>query len=187
MGIGAPYAPRRPIGQGVNAPTRARPGQPVPRVVRPRNGPQISYVQTFLPYPSFRRSAQALDDRRLGKQRVEVLQILNALCGVTPGWRNHPAVRMWRGYERALVLYGRVVTREWCRRGFADTVEDKLVRLAPPGHGRLPPWVGREALHRSHQSALVRKNPAYYGRLFPDVPPDLPYYWPEGADRKSVV
>jgi hypothetical protein len=36
-------------------------------------------VQTFLPYPDFERTAEVLDDRRLGKQRVEVLQILNAI------------------------------------------------------------------------------------------------------------
>ena len=36
-------------------------------------------MQTFLAYSSYERSAQVLDDRRLGKQRVECLQILNAL------------------------------------------------------------------------------------------------------------
>ena len=36
-------------------------------------------MQTFLPYPDFAASAAALDDRRLGKQRVEALQVLRAL------------------------------------------------------------------------------------------------------------
>jgi hypothetical protein len=36
-------------------------------------------VQTFLPYPDFRRTAEVLDSPRLGKQRVETLQILRAL------------------------------------------------------------------------------------------------------------
>src|SRR5687768_5243480 len=56
-------------------------------------------VQTFLPYPDFERSARALDPRRLGKQRVEVLQICNALHRETGGWINHPVTRMWRGFE----------------------------------------------------------------------------------------
>jgi hypothetical protein len=140
-------------------------------------------VQTFLPYASFRRSARVLDDRRLGKQRVEALQILNALHGRSRGWVNHPAVRMWRGYEDALVLYGLVVTREWTRRGFADTVAGKLLAFVPPGWRRprrAPPWLGDPALHRSHRSALVRKAPAVYGPLFPGVPDDLPYVWPPG-------
>jgi hypothetical protein len=32
-------------------------------------------VQTFLPYPDFEATAEVLGDRRLGNQRVEVLQI----------------------------------------------------------------------------------------------------------------
>lgn len=41
-----------------------------------------------------------------------------------------------------------------------------------------PPWLGDAELHRSHQSALVRKDPTYYRQFFPDVPDDLPYVWP---------
>jgi hypothetical protein len=37
-------------------------------------------MQTFLPYPNFAQSAACLDNKRLGKQRVEVLKILNALA-----------------------------------------------------------------------------------------------------------
>ena len=36
-------------------------------------------MQTFLHEPDFARNARALDSRRLGKQRVEALQILRAL------------------------------------------------------------------------------------------------------------
>ena len=42
-------------------------------------------MQTFLPYPDFTQSAKTLDYRRLGKQRVEAWQILNALRGVSKG------------------------------------------------------------------------------------------------------
>jgi hypothetical protein len=145
-------------------------------------------VQTFLPSRSFARSARLLDSRRLGKQRVEVLQILRALHLEDYGWRNHPAVCMWRGHTDALVSYGVEVTREWLRRGYADTVLGQLVEFAKRGtprsqdelasSGLLPPWLGSARLHRSHRSALLRKDPSHYGRLFPGVPPDLPYFWP---------
>ena len=36
-------------------------------------------MQTFLPFPDFKMSAQVLDYKRLGKQRVEALQILKTL------------------------------------------------------------------------------------------------------------
>jgi hypothetical protein len=44
--------------------------------------------------------------------------------------------------------------------------------------GALPPWLGDPAFHRSHRSALLRKDPAHYGSLFDDVPDDLEYVWP---------
>jgi len=64
-----------------------------------------SKMQTFLPYSSFIESVRCLDRQRLGKQRVEALQILNALNGKSKGWTNHPATKMWCGYEEALCLY----------------------------------------------------------------------------------
>ncbi len=49
----------------------------------------------------------------------------------------------------------------------------------------LPPWLGDERVHRSHRSALLRKDPDWYGRLFTDVPADLPCYWPDVALRSA--
>ena len=36
-------------------------------------------MQTFLPYPDFQLSAECLDYKRLGKQRLEAFQLLVAL------------------------------------------------------------------------------------------------------------
>lgn len=155
-------------------------------------------MQTFLPYSDFRESAQVLDGRRLGKQRVEALQTLRGLIVPGYGWRRHPAVRMWAGYEEALVRYGLEVCEVWCERGHQDTCAATILAdftaFRPPGSVRdqtslavareLPPWLGDDAFHRSHRSALVRKDPATYGPLFPDVPDDLPYTWPT-SDRSG--
>lgn len=148
-------------------------------------------MQTFLPYPDFERSARALDAKRLGKQRVETIQVVRALTRPGYGWANHPAVLMWQGFEEALGRYGFTCCDVWTGLGFGDTcaatiaedlraagiatvrTEEELVAA-----GALPPWWGDEALHLSHRSALVRKNPDHYGPLFPDVPADLPYVWP---------
>src|SRR4051794_3478098 len=147
-------------------------------------------MQTFLPYADFGASSIALDDRRLGKQRVETFQILRALTWPDYAWKNHPAVRMWRGFVPALVAYGLANCAEWTRRGNADTVEESLLAFtdgrrpdvrALARSGQLPPWLGLPPLHLSHQSALVRKDPAYYRPLFGDVPDDLPYLWPPDA------
>jgi hypothetical protein len=132
-----------------------------------------------------------LDDLRLGKQRVETMQVLRALVYPTyRGWKNHPATRMWRGFTEALVAYGLEVCAEWSRRGRADAVRDALLAFtggAVPDvralrrHGALPPWLGWEPVHVSHRSALVRKHPEHYRAYFPDVPDDLPYVWPPAA------
>jgi hypothetical protein len=148
-------------------------------------------MQTFLPYPDFVACARVLDTRRLGKQRVEALQIVRALLVPDYGWRHHPAVLMWKGYPEALGRYGIEVCGEWRGRGFADTCQPKILTdLALLGvdqvreqdelaaAGALPPWLGDPALHRSHQSALLRKDPELYSPRFPGVPDDLPYVWP---------
>ena len=135
-------------------------------------------MQTFLPYPDFAAAARCLDPVRLGKQRVEVYQIVRTLDGVTKGWRNHPAVRMWRGYEAALLDYGAAICREWVELGRLDTVAGKLLDHARPGPSVDPPWLGDPALHASHRSNLLRKDPEWYGRFGWTEPPDLPYVWP---------
>ena len=143
-------------------------------------------MQTFLPYPDLRASCVVLDDRRLGKQRVETFQILRALTWPEYAWKNHPAVRMWRGFLPALVEYGVENCREWTRRGYADSVAEQLLGWTGgevPSGAPLPPWFGLEALHLSHRSALLRKDPGHYRPLFEslgnaDEPDDLPYLWP---------
>jgi Pyrimidine dimer DNA glycosylase len=148
-------------------------------------------VQTFLPYADFERSARALDPKRLGKQRVETIQVVRALTVPGYGWANHPAALMWKGFEEALGRYGIVCCDVWTELGFGDTCAATIGRdLRAAGveqirsqdelaaAGLLPPWLGDEALHRSHRSALVRKDPDHYRPLFPDDPDDLPYLWP---------
>lgn len=152
-------------------------------------------MQTFLPYSSYARSARCLDNKRLGKQRVECKQILLAL-GVEVGshtpknsrWKNHPAVRMWRGYELALCGYSQAVCVEWINRGFKDSLGIQFVQTALAlREGRLigeetatdsPPWLGAEDFHASHRSNLLRKDPAHYGKFGWIEPDDLPYVWP---------
>lgn len=165
-------------------------------------------MQTFLPYPDFFRSAEVLDVRRLGKQRVEALQLLNALSPdyALRGWRNHPARIMWSGFPSALAFYGVVICRRWTGMGYRDTCREKLLnalaamggdsceerleqryRNAFSGKGRdfLPPWLGDGSFHSSHRSNLLRKDPEWYGRFGWVEGPDLPYVWPGAHGGKD--
>ncbi len=154
-------------------------------------------MQTFLPYPDFVSCAGVLDSRRLGKQRVEALQILRALELPEYGWSNHPAVRMWRGRTPALVVYALSCVHAWGRRGFADSTAAQITEFAPSAEhmtqpdlaaaGMLPSWLGDQRLHRSHRSKLLAKDPQRYGSLFTDVPADLDYFWPQGDDVPAAA
>lgn len=137
-------------------------------------------MQTFLPYPCFVRSAEALDSRRLGNQRNETKVIYNALRVGEGGWYNHTATQMWKGYEVALLYYGIAICIEWRRRGHNDTQLEVFFDLVSRNADRLrfPPWFGDPRLHLSHQSNLIRKDPTHYRHQFPGVPDDLPYWWP---------
>jgi len=135
-------------------------------------------MQTFLPYPDFKESARVLDNQRLGKQRVETLQILKALTLPEYGWKNHPATKMWRGFERYLVWYGLAICLEWRARGYKDTCLEKISAFE---HGQplsKPKWIGDDAIHASHRSNLLRKDPQFYARYAWTEPHDLPYVWP---------
>ncbi len=140
-------------------------------------------MQTFLPYPDFRESAAALDTSRLGKQRVEALQILRALVIPDYGWRSHPAVRMWMGHVPALTAYGLAMVDEWVDQGRDDSTRSKIEEFAPDAGVRdeapLPAWLGDPAFHLAHRSNLIRKDPGFYLPVFDGVPEDLPYIWPE--------
>jgi hypothetical protein len=153
-------------------------------------------MQTFLPVADFTESARFLDNPRLGKQRVECLQVLRALELPDYGWANHPVVTMWRGYTAGLVVYSLAMVRIWRERGFADTTETLIAEFAPDAArmtqaeaaaaGLLPSWVGDEALHLSHRSNLMAKDPDFYRPRFTErfgpEPDDLPYVWPGSDD-----
>lgn len=149
-------------------------------------------MQTFLPYPNFRRTAEVLDQKRLGKQRVENLQIMKALV-TGRGWVNHPATKMWKGYEWALVEYQVAICEEWTRRGFKDACLERTIELAwlsgcdYPEDPELPPWLGEPLFHISHQSNLLRKDPDYYGPMFVGIPDDIPYVWPTKSKEKNMA
>ena len=120
-------------------------------------------MQTFLPYPDLKKSVQVLDSKRLGKQRTK-----------TKGWRNHPAVKMWKGYVNALKLYFNLCLEEWVSRGYKNNMKKEFIR----GKIVFPLWFGNPQFHSSHRSNLLRKNKKYYSKFSWKESPDLSYVWP---------
>lgn len=137
-------------------------------------------MQTFLPFDSFALSAQCLDNKRLGKQRVEAWQIFQALRNGT-AWQNHPAVRMWRGHEQALLKYGRTICLVWRAKGFKDTLLERF-EAELKGETVYPPWWGNKRLHDSHKMRLFEKDPIFYAPFSKVIAEPCcigcNYYWP---------
>ena len=136
-------------------------------------------MNTFLPYKSFTKSAQCLDYRRLGKQRLEAWQIYLALTQENYGWKNYPIVKMWSGYEKHLLDYGIIICIEWINRGFKDTMLQKFQKeyINFKGFYYLPSWLGNKKFHSSMRSNLLRKDKEWYSQFGWKEKNNLPYYW----------
>ena len=133
-------------------------------------------MQTFLPYKSFNESFKVLDYRRLGKQRVEAMQILNVLLGrrKTKGWVNHPATKMWKGYENALKQYLNECIEHWIARGYNNNMKKEIIE----GKIEYPHWLGDDKFHSTHRSNLLRKDKEFYSKYLWTESDNMEYYWP---------
>jgi hypothetical protein len=165
-------------------------------------------MQTFLPYKDFTKTAKALDSKRLNKQILECYQILNVLSNDDPraGWRNHPAVKMWRGHEKALWGYAMTMLFEASSRGIKTDTNEKNLRTAWAnnadnwGSGE-PDWytdeVAMKRLTITHKANLYKKDPIHYFDFFSSVAKSNPccpnrkepckYYWVTHEEKYAVA
>jgi hypothetical protein len=134
-------------------------------------------MQTFLPYSDFKQTAKCLDMKRLGKQRVEVWQILLNLSGEKPNWQYHPIMAMWRGSEGILAQYGLAICDEWIRRGYKDTMRARIDNFACLS-SKLPVWYGDENIYRHYRQTLLFKNYEWYSQFGWKENPVYGYIWP---------
>jgi len=143
-------------------------------------------MQTFLPYSDIRQSLKVLDNKRLGKQRVETFQIINAITGRpkldgTPykGWVNHPCSVMWRKFVPALKFYYNCSIDEWVKRGFTNTMKKEEINEEII----LPDWFGIENFHSSHRANLLKKDPNFYSQYGWNEDPSDPYVWMDKENK----
>jgi hypothetical protein len=78
--------------------------------------------------------------KRLGNQAYNECKVL-----ITGGWPNHPASKMWRGYEPALAIYALSLLKELKLRGrdypkWFDFYNEILAPIRTQIH--MPPWLG---------------------------------------------
>jgi hypothetical protein len=128
-------------------------------------------MQTFLPYESFTKTAKVLDWRRLGKQRVEGMQIIQTIEKQN-GWKNHPIVKMWTPYVPALKQYTNIIITEWIGRGYNNNMEFYDI-----DNVEYPDWLGDKRFHSSHRANLLRKDFDWYSQFGWTENSESPYLW----------
>lgn len=131
-------------------------------------------MQTFLPYPDFRRSLETLDKTRLGNQIYR-----EGLTLVRGGWKNHPISKMWKGYEFALCTYCLIGLDVLSSRGrhYPHWIEYFTNKRTEYKNTGMPSWIGDEEFHRSHRLNLLFKNPEHYSKYFNEkIPQEKPEY-----------
>lgn len=133
-------------------------------------------MQTFLPCVDFKETFSCLDRQRLGKQRVEAMQIYNIIAGKTnkKGWINHPAVLMWIGFENALALYHNLCISEWINRGYKNNMSLICVDF---NNLIMPKWVN-DIFCSYHRGTLLHKNYDWYSQFGWKEEPKYEYLWP---------
>lgn len=135
-------------------------------------------MQVFRPYVDWAKSAAVLDDKRLGKQRVECKQVLNVIfrrLGLINdglrGWLNHPIVLMYynagRPYIRDLVGFFSACVEEWVRRGFRSSISlrdiEHLIATVDSTEG-----TPVKRVHEiEYRRILLIKDPHHYVKAFP--------------------
>ncbi len=164
-------------------------------------------MQTFLTSTNSLKCAQNLDSKRLNKQILEGYQILNVLSGRTKGgWRNHPAVLMWKGYEHGLWQYVGSMINIASLRGIKTENNVKnlnaLYAECSDDWGNEHPafWRDENKVMRiitTHRANLFKKDPLYYVKYqyavdspynapcCPDRKEPCKYYWPTHEDKNA--
>lgn len=153
---------------------------------------------TWLPYQNYRKVARILDSHRITNQIKTnyVLMKLSFQLTVAPEeparFYSHPAFQMWHPYQLSLLKYQVAMCEEQIKRGktvamLPRTYElvDQYLRLGGELSQGRPKWLGMKALHISHQSNLVHKDPERYRKYFPDVPDHFEYFWPTKVHQED--
>ncbi len=168
---------------------------------------QLEHLTTYdLIAYSFYFSLSCLDNKRLGKQRVEANQLISIITTrkqfnlhnevnkytlsqlkkqypeIKFGWINHPATLLWEDYLEELKLYFNICIRVWTSR---KNVKGQPMKNNMPFHKvllreqytRVPWFLTNTRFTNAHQSALMFKEPAHYKQFKWQVEPKLDYIW----------
>jgi len=162
-------------------------------------------MQTFLPNPDFKLSMSFLDNKRLGKQRVEAFQLLRALdndwawgvdtkseaylrklegSSVTdPHKAAKRLKKAWSKHPAAKMWFGLehmlgIYYNVAIDEWISRGFKNSMIKYPVVPEITCIPWLGREDFHASHRSNLLRKDPEWYSQFSWTELDNLEYIWP---------
>lgn len=136
-------------------------------------------MQVFVPYHSPIDVAKCLDPKRLRKQIIECDQILKAISGESKAWKNHPIVKMYRGYFRWICAYSD------CLYEYNDGQEEFAFRLSDTADRIRPPFLTDDFCDQ-HKRRLFTKAPELYPQFAEYGTSDENWYFVDGRLRRYV-
>jgi hypothetical protein len=143
-------------------------------------------MMTFILDDDLVKSFKLFDNRRLGKQRVEAHQIINAIEGRSKGWTSHPITKAWSKHTDALKVYFNLCVIEWEERGYKNSMA--MYDVPMDGSVIFPWWVVNLPVIYSHQASMLRKEPYFYTKLIspPEKYVNAGYLWPNDDVYKKL-
>lgn len=122
-------------------------------------------------------TAQALDKLRLNKQIIECEQILDALNGAK-AWSNHPCVLQYKGHEKWLRRYKRVLeeVKSGCKEGVKCKYHDFRARETTPSFHT-------QEYFDQMKRRLYTKNPEHYKQWEYLGRSDENWYWSQTENK----
>ncbi|MCS7133323.1 MAG: pyrimidine dimer DNA glycosylase [Candidatus Caldarchaeum sp.] len=135
-------------------------------------------MQIFRPYVDWTKSAAVLDDLRLGKQRVEAKQVINAFLrklGLIndglKGWLTHPIVLLYfnggKPYLDDVIGFFNACVMEWKKRGKQNNLSLNDIKHLIE---RVEKTSGTPVTHVheiEYRRILLMKDPKHYVKVFP--------------------
>lgn len=173
-------------------------------------------VNIFIIVPNIQLTADMMDKKRIGKQRIEVKQIIDILEEIDKNGSSksksrvsHPAIKSWIGYTNHLKVYFNIIVRKWISYGFKNNyelydIDERPYNIVPCifdgktasydiskfNQYSFPFWVSFPPFYMSHQASLCRKDPLHYrGLLRDELKPFLNngYFWPSNVSNEAYL
>lgn len=146
-------------------------------------------MRMYLPFNETKLNVACLSESDLTIQRNVAMTILETLGGKSKGWRWHPGVNMWIGYDVLLAKIAHAINVEWCGMNpeacSGSTGRGKVYdkQLNDMGYSSVVPtvtpwWWGNKEFHNRNKAAMLRSDPDWYGALFNGAKNDLCDWWP---------